>query len=96
MTDAASAPTTESPDAPSTRYVPEAVETKWIAEWDARGTFHAEVDESLEPYTIVVPPPNVKVRLWRCSVRRSGLHEGACQAEPERALGPIRKRLCSV
>jgi valyl-tRNA synthetase len=35
------------------------VETKWIAQWDAHGTFHAEVDESRESYTIVVPPPNV-------------------------------------
>ncbi|MBC7462290.1 MAG: class I tRNA ligase family protein, partial [Thermoleophilia bacterium] len=65
MTDAAATDetttTTTTPDdeAPSTRYVPEAVETKWIAEWDRRGIFHAEVDASREPYTIVVPPPNV-------------------------------------
>ncbi|MCW2960631.1 MAG: valine--tRNA ligase [Thermoleophilia bacterium] len=68
MTDAPAATTDETtPDAadaapdgaPSTRYVPEAVETKWIATWDEQGAFHAEVDESREAYTIVVPPPNV-------------------------------------
>ncbi|MCW2950639.1 MAG: valS [Thermoleophilia bacterium] len=61
MTDAAApdAPASESTDAPTTRYVPEAVETKWIATWHERGTFHAEVDLEREPYTIVVPPPNV-------------------------------------
>ncbi|MCW2956373.1 MAG: valyl-tRNA synthetase [Thermoleophilia bacterium] len=61
MTDAHDATPAEEPsdDAPATRYVPEAVETKWIATWDERGTFHADVDESKEAYTIVVPPPNV-------------------------------------
>jgi valyl-tRNA synthetase len=61
MTTDASTPAAETtqPDAPSTRYVPGEVETKWIAAWDERGTFHAEVEEGRESYTIVVPPPNV-------------------------------------
>ena len=61
MTDAPApdAATTDSTDAPSTRYVPGEIEAKWVAEWDARGLFHPEVDDSLEAYTIVVPPPNV-------------------------------------
>ena len=60
MTDASATSTAATPtDTPSTRYVPGEVETRWIAEWDRRGTFEADVDETREAYTIVVPPPNV-------------------------------------
>ncbi|MCW2923645.1 MAG: valyl-tRNA synthetase, partial [Thermoleophilia bacterium] len=54
-------PATATPDEPTTatRYVPGVVEAKWIAEWDRRAAFEAVVDETREPYTIVVPPPNV-------------------------------------
>jgi len=33
-------------------------QTKWLAHWDAKGYFHSEPD-GREPYTIVIPPPNV-------------------------------------
>ena len=61
MTDTPTSSTTapESTDAPATRYVPGDVETKWIEEWHRRDAFHAEVDDSREAFTIVVPPPNV-------------------------------------
>ncbi|MCW2926406.1 MAG: valine--tRNA ligase [Thermoleophilia bacterium] len=61
MTDASSTTTSDptTTDAPATRYVPGEVETKWIDQWDAAGTFHADVDDAREAYTIVVPPPNV-------------------------------------
>ncbi|MCB0878474.1 MAG: valine--tRNA ligase [Thermoleophilia bacterium] len=60
MTDAAAATTsTTDDDAPATRYVPGDVEQKWIAAWDAQGTFHADASDEHEAYTIVVPPPNV-------------------------------------
>ncbi len=61
QTDAGTPETTVSDDAPATRYVPGDVETRWIAEWDRLGTFHADADPTgeHEAYTIVVPPPNV-------------------------------------
>ncbi len=60
MTDAATSATQTTPDdAPATRYVPGDVEQKWIAAWDAQGTFHADASDEHEAYTIVVPPPNV-------------------------------------
>src|SRR5688500_9074400 len=60
MTDTTTSPEpTTTDDAPATRYVPGDVETKWIAEWDERGTFHADASDEHEAYTIVVPPPNV-------------------------------------
>ena len=40
-------------------YDSKAVEAKWYAWWESRGLFHAEVEQGGEPYTIVIPPPNV-------------------------------------
>ncbi len=40
------------------RYRPETVEQKWIKEWEKANIFHSEPDER-QPYTIVMPPPNV-------------------------------------
>jgi len=42
-----------------TRYDPAAVEQRWYACWEERGTFNADVDPARKPYTIVIPPPNV-------------------------------------
>jgi valyl-tRNA synthetase len=39
-------------------YNPGAAEDKWYKYWMDRGFFHSEPDER-EPYTIVMPPPNV-------------------------------------
>ena len=42
----------------STKYDPSKVEDKWYAWWLEKKFFHSELDER-EPYTIVIPPPNV-------------------------------------
>ena len=42
----------------ATKYSPQEVEDKWYAYWMEHGLFHSEPDER-EPYTIVIPPPNV-------------------------------------
>ena len=42
----------------STKYNPAEVEDKWYAWWLEHKCFHSEPDER-EPYTIVIPPPNV-------------------------------------
>ncbi|MDW7675180.1 MAG: valine--tRNA ligase [Bacillota bacterium] len=42
-----------------TVYDPKEVEEKWYQNWEQQGYFHAEPDMSKEPYTIVMPPPNV-------------------------------------
>ena len=42
----------------STKYNPSAVEDKWYSYWLDHKFFHSEPD-SREPYTIVIPPPNV-------------------------------------
>ena len=42
----------------SAKYDPSQVEDKWYAWWLEHNMFHSEPDER-EPYTIVIPPPNV-------------------------------------
>ena len=42
----------------SSRYVPAEVEDKWYQHWKEKGYFHSEPDDR-EPYSIVIPPPNV-------------------------------------
>ena len=39
-------------------YNPKEVENKWYAHWTKKGYFHSIPDER-EPFTIVIPPPNV-------------------------------------
>lgn len=41
------------------KYDPSNVEDKWYAYWMEHNYFHSEVDHSKEPFTIVIPPPNV-------------------------------------
>lgn len=40
-------------------YSPQDFESKWYQYWIDQNFFHAEPDSSKEPYTIVIPPPNV-------------------------------------
>lgn len=40
------------------QYNPTLIEEKWYAHWMEKNYFHSEVDDR-EPYTIVIPPPNV-------------------------------------
>ncbi|WAC40525.1 valine--tRNA ligase [Pedobacter sp. SL55] len=42
----------------STKYNPQETEDKWYSYWLEKRFFHSEPDER-EPYTIVIPPPNV-------------------------------------
>ena len=42
----------------SAKYNPAEVEDKWYADWLAKKYFHSEPNEK-DPYTIVIPPPNV-------------------------------------
>ena len=40
-------------------YTPQAFEDKWNQYWIEQKFFHAEPDSTKEPFTIVIPPPNV-------------------------------------
>ena len=43
----------------STKYNPNEIEDKWYAHWMEKGYFHGKVNLQKEPYSIVIPPPNV-------------------------------------
>ncbi|MDR2955739.1 MAG: valine--tRNA ligase [Prevotella sp.] len=43
----------------ASKYNPAEVEDKWYKYWLENKFFHSEPDKSKEPYTIVIPPPNV-------------------------------------
>lgn len=43
----------------ATKYSPAEVEDKWYQYWMEKGFFHSEPNPNKEPYTIVIPPPNV-------------------------------------
>jgi valyl-tRNA synthetase len=40
-------------------YDPQAAQSRWYAYWLEKGYFHADPASAKEPYTIVIPPPNV-------------------------------------
>ncbi|MGV8945723.1 MAG: valine--tRNA ligase [Lutibacter sp.] len=42
----------------ATKYIPKEIENKWYAYWMKHNYFHSTPNEK-EPYTIVIPPPNV-------------------------------------
>ena len=44
-------------------YEPREVEDRIYESWISGGYFHAEVDRSKKPYTIVIPPPNITGQL---------------------------------
>jgi valyl-tRNA synthetase len=41
------------------QYDPRDAQRRWLRLWDERGYFHSRPDPSREPFTIVIPPPNV-------------------------------------
>lgn len=43
----------------STKYNPREVEDRWYQHWMDKGFFHAEPNPDKEPFSIVIPPPNV-------------------------------------
>ena len=53
---------------PEGAYDPKAVEERWRRFWRAAGLFVADPSSGREPFTIMIPPPNVT----------GGLHIGHC------------------
>lgn len=44
-------------------YDPQSFEKKWYQYWEEHKLFHAEVDKTKKPFSIVMPPPNVTGQL---------------------------------
>src|ERR687894_800852 len=43
----------------STAYDPSGIESRWYAHWEREGLFASRAGSDREPFTIVIPPPNV-------------------------------------
>ncbi len=43
----------------SSKYDPKQVEGKWYDHWTRQGFFHSTPDPEKEPFTVLIPPPNV-------------------------------------
>ena len=50
---------TSSPHGLPKQYDHAAAEGRWYRFWEQKGCFHSEPDPNRQPYTIVIPPPNV-------------------------------------
>ncbi len=44
-------------------YNPHDFEDRIYKEWEAKGAFHAHIDENKKPFTIIMPPPNITGQL---------------------------------
>ncbi len=60
-------------------YEPRAVEDRWYREWVERGYFHAEPDDGLAPFSIVIPPPNVTGVLHMGHALNNTLQDALCR-----------------
>ena len=47
----------------ASNYDPKKIEDKWYRKWEEEKAFHADADSPKEPFTIVIPPPNITGKL---------------------------------
>ncbi|MCB5231165.1 MAG: class I tRNA ligase family protein, partial [Candidatus Cloacimonas sp.] len=40
-------------------YEPNKIEGKWYSYWQQNGFFKPKIDQNKQPYTVLMPPPNV-------------------------------------
>ncbi|MBI5647785.1 MAG: valine--tRNA ligase [Ignavibacteriae bacterium] len=49
----------DTPETIDSAYAASAVEDRWYASWENKKLFHAEAGQGANPYTVVIPPPNI-------------------------------------
>ncbi|MFP4482434.1 MAG: valine--tRNA ligase [Thermovirgaceae bacterium] len=60
-------------------YDPAPIEDKWYSWWLETGLFHSEPDEGKEPFSIVIPPPNVTGSLHMGHALNNTLQDITCR-----------------
>ncbi|MGB4600425.1 MAG: valine--tRNA ligase [Trichlorobacter sp.] len=60
-------------------YEPHDVEKRWYGEWLNKGYFHAAADAAKQPYSIVIPPPNVTGALHMGHALNNTLQDILCR-----------------
>ena len=73
-------------------YEPQQVESKIYDMWQQGGYFHAEVDESKKPFTIVMPPPNVTGQLHMGHAMDATLQDTLIRFKRMQAITPVDSR----
>ena len=68
-------------------YEPAKAEAKWYPLWEERGYFNGDIDADKEPYTIVIPPPNVTGMLTLGHVLNNTLQDILVRWEKMRGKG---------
>ena len=56
-------------------YEPKAMESRWYGRWEDAGAFRPEVNPDGEPFTIVIPPPNVTGVLHMGHALNGSIHD---------------------
>jgi len=60
-------------------YEPKDVEQKWYSTWEGNGYFHAAASSDKQPYSIVIPPPNVTGALHMGHALNNTLQDILCR-----------------
>ena len=76
----------------TTRFEPAAVEARWTREWLETRLFHAEPDPASEPYSIVIPPPNVTGNLHMGHALNGAIQDVLIRYHRMRARTPAGRR----
>ena len=56
-------------------YEPKAIESRWYARWEDAGAFRPEANPDGEPFTVVIPPPNVTGVLHMGHALNGSIHD---------------------
>ena len=73
----------------SKEYEPDELEQRWYEWWLKRGLFHAEVDEEKEPFSMVIPPPNVTGSLHMGHALNNTLQDIVCRYKRMRGFNVL-------
>lgn len=73
----------------SKEYEPDELEQRWYEWWLKRGLFHAEVDEAKEPFSMVIPPPNVTGSLHMGHALNNTLQDIVCRYKRMRGFNVL-------
>lgn len=55
------------------------IEAKWYQAWEENGLFKSEIDKDREPFTVVIPPPNVTGMLHMGHVLNNTIQDVLCR-----------------
>jgi valyl-tRNA synthetase len=70
-------------------YEPQDVEKRWLEYWDRQGSFTADAESRAEPFSIVIPPPNVTGTLHMGHALNITLQDVLCRYKRQRGFNVL-------